>query len=41
MLTLVLCHGHKYCPNQSPMNMGAQDTKGLREHTEIEDKDYK
>lgn len=30
-LILVPYHAHKYCPNQTSMNMGAQETEGLPE----------
>lgn len=30
-LTLLPYHGHKYCPNETSMNVGAQETEGLLE----------
>lgn len=30
-LTLLPYHVHKYCPNQTSMNVGAQETEGLPE----------
>lgn len=30
-LILVPYHAHKYCPNQTSMNVGAQETEGLPE----------